>query len=242
MISIRNLQLSYDGKSKVLEDLNLELNHSGMIGIIGPNGAGKSSLLTAIMGLAKVQGQVEIGKNPRTKLPYQLAYVEQKSKIDYDFPIKVKECVSLGLFAKKGLFNWLNNDDWQLISQALKQVGLEEFADYPIRHLSGGQFQRMLLARCLVQEADILLLDEPFVGIDAVSEALIISLLRNEVEKGKMVLIVHHDLAKVRDYFDQLLILNHQLVAFGQTLEVFVSDYLKEAYGQELFLGSEEVS
>lgn len=240
MIKVKDLSLSYDGHKKILEDISLTLDRPGMIGIIGPNGAGKSSFLTALIGLVKVQGQVTFGINPKTKAPYQVAYVEQKSQIDFHFPIKVRECLSLGRYAKRGLFRCLTINDWHLIDQSLKQVGLEEKANASIRDLSGGQFQRLLLARCLVQEADIIFLDEPFVGIDAVSEEWIVKLLREQVQKGKLILIVHHDLSKVKTYFDQLIILNKQLIAYGETEQVFVLDHLRKAYGHRFFIDKED--
>ena len=163
------------------------------------------------------------------------AYVEQKIHIDYNFPIKVKECVSLGLFPSITLFRSLNAKHWKKVEEALEIVGLADYAERQISQLSGGQFQRVLIARCLVQEADYILLDEPFVGIDSVSEEIIMNTLRDLKKAGKTVLIVHHDLSKVSHYFDQVLLVNREVIAFGPTKETFTETNLKEAYGNRLF-------
>lgn len=170
-------------------------------------------------------------KNPYTELPMS----NKKINIDYNFPIKVKECVSLGLFPSIPLFRSLNVKHWKKVEEALEIVGLADYAERQISQLSGGQFQRVLIARCLVQEADYILLDEPFVGIDSVSEEIIMNTLRDLKKAGKTVLIVHHDLSKVSHYFDQVLLVNREVIAFGPTKETFTEANLKEAYGNRLF-------
>ena len=164
-----------------------------------------------------------------------VAYVEQKINIDYNFPIKVRECVSLGLYSKIGIFKKLKKSDWQKVDEALKLVGLEQFSNRQISELSGGQFQRVLIARCLVQEAKYIFLDEPFVGIDSVSEEIIMDTLRNLRDKGHTILIVHHDLRKVHSYFDNVLLLNKKVIAYGNTKETFTRANLTNAYGTDLF-------
>ena len=151
-------------------------------------------------------------------------------------PIKgKKKCVSLGLYPSIPLFHTLKANHWQKVAEALEIVGLSDYADRQISQLSGGQFQRVLIARCLVQDADYILLDEPFVGIDSVSEEIIMNTLRELKKAGKTVLIVHHDLGKVAHYFDQVLLLNKELIAFGPTKETFTQANLKQAYGDRLF-------
>ena len=196
MIEIQNLSVSYQGQL-ALDKANVTIKGPTITGIIGPNGAGKSTLIKGLLGIVDHQGQALLDGQPLDKELKRIAYVEQKINIDYNFPIKVKECVSLGLYPKIKLFQRLKTSDWDKVNQALKIVGLEDFAERQISQLSGGQFQRVLIARCLVQEADYIFLDEPFVGIDSVSEEIIMKTLRQLRKDGKTILIVHHDLSKV---------------------------------------------
>ena len=206
------------------------------MGVIGPNGAGKSTLLKGMLGIIDHAGQTYLDDKEFSKVLSHVAYVEQKIHIDYNFPIKVKECVSLGLYPKVKLFHRLKSTDWDKVTNALRIVGLEDYAERQISQLSGGQFQRVLIARCLVQEADCIFLDEPFVGIDSISEEIIMTTLRSLKEQGKTILIVHHDLGKVPHYFDQVLILNKELIAIGETSSTFTEENLKKAYGSQLFV------
>lgn len=240
MIIIEDLTVSYNGDQLVLDDLTLELDKPGIVGLIGPNGAGKSTLLKAILGLIPYQGKVMVAGQTGRAARQHLAYVEQKSQIDLTFPMTVREAVSLGFYRKRGLFQGLTKMDWARVDEVLVDLELTDLATRPISDLSGGQFQRVLVARCLVQEADVLLLDEPFVGIDAVSEHLIMTLLRQLKEAGKTILIVHHDLSKIRAYFDQLLLIKGRLIAFGEIDQVYTPKNLKLAYG-DLFYNAEEV-
>ena len=234
MIRIENLSVSYK-ETLALKDISLVLQGPTITGIIGPNGAGKSTLLKSMLGIIPHEGHAFIDNKEMNKSLKKVAYVEQKIHIDYNFPIKVKECVSLGLYPSIPLFHTLKASHWKKVAEALEIVGLSDYADRQISQLSGGQFQRVLIARCLVQEADYILLDEPFVGIDSVSEEIIMNTLRDLKKAGKTVLIVHHDLGKVPHYFDQVLLLNKELIAFGPTKETFSKANLKQAYGDRLF-------
>ena len=234
MIRIENLSVSYK-ETLALKDISLVLQGPTITGIIGPNGAGKSTLLKGMLNIIPHQGQAFLDDKEVKKSLHRIAYVEQKINIDYNFPIKVKECVSLGLFPSIPLFRSLNAKHWKKVEEALEIVGLADYAERQISQLSGGQFQRVLIARCLVQEADYILLDEPFVGIDSVSEEIIMNTLRDLKKAGKTVLIVHHDLSKVSHYFDQVLLVNREVIAFGPTKEIFTETNLKEAYGNRLF-------
>ncbi|WP_172931419.1 metal ABC transporter ATP-binding protein [Streptococcus sp. 10824] len=234
MIRIENLSVSYK-ETLALKDISLVLQGPTIIGIIGPNGAGKSTLLKGMLGIIPHQGQAFLDDKEVKKSLHRIAYVEQKINIDYNFPIKVKECVSLGLFPSIPLFRSLKAKHWKKVKEALEIVGLADYAERQISQLSGGQFQRVLIARCLVQEADYILLDEPFVGIDSVSEEIIMNTLRDLKKAGKTVLIVHHDLSKVPHYFDQVLLVNREVIAFGPIKETFTEANLKEAYGNRLF-------
>ena len=234
MIRIENLSVSYK-ETLALKGISLVLQGPTITGIIGPNGAGKSTLLKSMLGIIPHEGHAFIDDKEMNKSLKKVAYVEQKIHIDYNFPIKVKECVSLGLYPSIPLFHTLKAKHWEKVAEALEIVGLSDYADRQISQLSGGQFQRVLIARCLVQDADYILLDEPFVGIDSVSEEIIMNTLRDLKKAGKTVLIVHHDLGKVPHYFDQVLLLNKELIAFGPTKETFTKANLKQAYGDRLF-------
>ncbi|WP_175913565.1 metal ABC transporter ATP-binding protein [Streptococcus sp. 646] len=234
MIRIENLSVSYK-ETLALKNISLVLQGPTITGIIGPNGAGKSTLLKGMLGIIPHQGQAFLDDKEVKKSLHRIAYVEQKINIDYNFPIKVKECVSLGLYPSIPLFRALKAKHWKKVEEALEIIGLADYAERQISQLSGGQFQRVLIARCLVQEADYILLDEPFVGIDSVSEEIIMNTLRDLKKAGKTVLIVHHDLSKVPHYFDQVLLVNREVIAFGPIKETFTEANLKEAYGNRLF-------
>ncbi|ARE26201.1 metal ABC transporter ATP-binding protein [Lactococcus cremoris] len=236
MIKIEHLNVFYS-ENKALTDVQLKLESGGIIGMIGPNGAGKSILIKAILNIIPYSGKVLIeGKESKNFLK-NIAYVEQKSNIDLTFPITVKECVSLGTYTGLKLFQKVGSKEWLRVAQALEKVNLSEYANRQIGELSGGQFQRVLLARCLVQEADYIFLDEPFVGIDSVSEKIIMDILQDLKEQGKLILIVHHDLSKVKVYFDELIILNKEIIAYGKVKESFTHENLKKAYGDNIFIG-----
>ena len=234
MIKIENLNVTYN-QTPALSNINLEIKGPGITGIIGPNGAGKSTLIKAVLNIIPSTGISKIDDKIAKENLDNVAYVEQKINIDYNFPIKVRECVSLGLYSKIGILKKLKKSDWQKVDDALKLVGLEKFSNRQISELSGGQFQRVLIARCLVQDAKYIFLDEPFVGIDSVSEEIIMNTLRNLRDKGHTILIVHHDLRKVHSYFDSVLLLNKEVIAFGDTESTFTRTNLTTAYGTDLF-------
>ena len=234
MIEIKNLTVTYKD-TPALDNINVTLSTSKIIGIIGPNGAGKSTLIKAVLNIISSKGIIKIDDKLSKDQLGSVAYVEQKINIDSNFPIKVRECVSLGIYPKIGLFKNLNKHDWQKVDGALKLVGLEEFSNRQISELSGGQFQRVLIARCLVQEAKYIFLDEPFVGIDSVSEEIIMNTLKKLRDNGHTILIVHHDLRKVHAYFDEVLLLNKKLISYGSTKETFTRENLTNTYGTDLF-------
>lgn len=237
MIQVTNLTVAYSNQEPAIERINLTFEGPMIAGIIGPNGAGKSTLLKAILAILPHEGEVTIDGQTAKKGRKKAAYVEQKSQIDYTFPIKVKECVSLGTYNEVGLFRKLQSKQWQQVDEALAKVGLSEFANRQISELSGGQFQRVLIARCLVQQADYIFLDEPFVGIDLISEQIIMGLLNDLKKEGRTILIVHHDLSKVKLYFDHVLLLNKQVIAYGPTADTFTTEQLRQTYGENLFVG-----
>ena len=220
----------------VLKDCNATIEGPTITGIIGPNGAGKSTLLKAILGLIQSSAEILIDGEPTKKVLQKIAYVEQKSHIDFTFPITIRECVALGRTVKKKPLQRLTKEDWEKVDAAIEEVGLTDLASRQIGALSGGQFQRVLLARCMVQEAQYIFLDEPFVGIDMLSEKVIMTILRKWKEEGKTILMVNHDLSKVKEYFDQVILVKHAIVASGKTEDVFIKKYLDDVYGGSVYI------
>ena len=236
MITIKNIGVSYAMQPHVLKDCNATIEGPTITGIIGPNGAGKSTLLKAILGLIQSSGEILIDGEPTKKVLQKIAYVEQKSQIDFTFPITIRECVALGRTVKKKPLQRLTKEDWEKVDAAIEEVGLTDLASRQIGALSGGQFQRVLLARCMVQEAQYIFLDEPFVGIDMLSEKVIMTIIRKWKEEGKTILMVNHDLSKVKEYFDQVILVKHAIVASGKTEDVFIKKYLDDVYGGSVYI------
>lgn len=242
MVAFDNISASYDGVHQAVEDVTFTVDKPAIVGIIGPNGAGKSTFIKSALHLIDGGGSTTVDGKPLQKRKKEVAYVEQKSDIDYTFPITVGECVSLGLYPEKQFFQRITKEDWQKVDHALALVKMEEFKDRQIGELSGGQFQRILIARTFVQDATFIFLDEPFVGIDATSEQIIMELLSGFKKEGKAIFIVHHDLSKVERYFDELVILNKKLIAKGPTDETFTKANLQEAFGDTIFVGGGQVN
>ena len=236
MITIKKVGVSYAMQPHVLKDCNATIEGPTITGIIGPNGAGKSTLLKAIVGLIQSSGEILIDGEPVKKVLQKIAYVEQKSQIDFTFPITIRECVALGRTVKKKPLQRLTKEDWEKVDAAIEEVGLTDLASRQIGALSGGQFQRVLLARCMVQEAQYIFLDEPFVGIDMLSEKVIMTIIRKWKEEGKTILMVNHDLSKVKEYFDQVILVKHAIVASGKTEDVFIKKYLDDVYGGSVYI------
>ncbi len=238
-LEIHDLTVSYDRKP-VLWGIDLTVPKGSICGIIGPNGAGKSTLIKAIMGLIPVSsGYTRVFDKPLEKVRKQVSYVPQRESVDWDFPASVYDIVLMGRYGRVGLFKSPKKADKDAALHALDQVGMSAFKNRQISQLSGGQQQRVFLARALCQEADIYFMDEPFAGVDAATEKAIIQILRKLSEKGKTIIVVHHDLQSVTTYFDWLIMLNLRLVASGRTVDVFNDRMLEETYGGRLTLLSE---
>ena len=229
MLEVKKLTVCYND-FLALNEISLKIQEGALTGIIGPNGAGKSTLLKAMLNIIPHQGDVSINNEDINKKLVKIAYVEQKADIDFTFPIKVKECVSMGTYAGMKVFQRIKNAEWQRVSKALEKVDMGKYSNHQIGELSGGQFQRVLLARCLAQNADFIFLDEP----------LIMDTLKELKHQGKTVLIVHHDLSKVKKYFDNIILLNRNLIAHGSVESVFNEENLKKAYGDTIFIGEGE--
>lgn len=231
MITIENLSVAYPQKT-IFTDISLNLPTGQIIGVIGPNGGGKSTLIKAIARLipAKYKAITFNGKNIST-MADKLAYVEQRSNIDLTFPITVGKVVELGIYPKLAFYQRPSKEDKKKIINALEQVKLADYINSPISALSGGQLQRIFIARALVQDADLILLDEPFVGIDVRSEEIIIHLLKQLCQEGKTIIMIHHDLTKVNDYFNYLLMINHGIIANGKPNDIFIADNIEKTFG-----------
>jgi len=230
LIDVERLTVSYYG-NEVVKDVSFSFNSGKLIGIIGPNGAGKSTLLKAMLGLIPYdRGKIAIKGEQIDHWRKQIAYVPQRTTIDWDFPITVRNTVLLGTYPNLGLFKIPLKREKKLADECLGKVGMASFSNRQISELSGGQQQRVFLARALAQKADIFFLDEPFVGIDVASEKMIIEILQQLRDEGKTIFIVHHDLAKVEQYFDELILLNKILIGAGPVHDVMQPDKLSEAY------------
>lgn len=238
-LEVHDLTVSYN-RRPVLWDIDFVAPPGKLIGVVGPNGAGKSTLIKAIMGLVPLaSGYVRLFDQPLDQVRRRVGYVPQRSSVDWDFPASAREVVLMGRYGRLGLFRRPRAADRQAADDALRKVGMIEFADRQISQLSGGQQQRVFLARALAQDADLYLMDEPFVGVDAATEGAIVELLREMREKGRTVVVVHHDLQTAVDYFDWILLLNLRLVAFGHVKDVFTRDLLQKTYGGRLNVLSE---
>lgn len=233
-IEVHDLTLAYD-KKPVLWDIDFDMAESRLIAVVGPNGAGKSTLIKAIMGLVQpASGHVLIYGKPLRKQRKLIAYVPQRESVDWDFPINVLDLVLMGRYSHLKLFRRPGKEDYKIAQESLEKVGMLPYAKRQISQLSGGQQQRVFLARALAQEAQIYLLDEPFSGVDAATESAILDLLRELRSNGKSVMVVHHDLQTVSEYFDWVMMLNLRLVAYGPKDEVFTNENLQKAYGGRL--------
>jgi len=228
---VRNLAVAYH-KKPVLSNVTFDVPEGQLIGILGPNGAGKSTLIKAVLGLVpKMHGDIEIFGQSYREARRRIGYVPQRESVDWDFPTHALDVVMMGRYGHLGWFRRPGKKEKDMAAHCLEQVGMGDYMYRQISQLSGGQQQRVFLARALVQQADLYFMDEPFAGVDATTEKAIISLLEELKKQGKTVLVVHHDLATVEEYFDHVLLLNGRMVAAGATSEVFTPDSLQETYG-----------
>lgn len=230
-LKVDNLVVSYHG-NPVLEQVNLAIPEHHLAAIIGPNGAGKSTLLKSALSLIKIDsGSVKFWGERFEKQRKRVAYIPQRSTIDFDFPATVSDVVTMGLYVHKGLFGRINADDKKKVHQALETVDLLDFKNRQISKLSGGQQQRVFIARAIVQDPDLYLMDEPFAGVDASSEMRILLILKQLVAQKKSILVVHHDLDTVKEYFDYMVLINKCHIASGPIESTFTYPNIRAAYG-----------
>ena len=233
-IEVRNLTVSY-GPVPALLDVTAAIRSGQLVGVIGPNGSGKSTLIKSILGFVRPDvGTVRIFGEDASKAKGRVAYVPQRGSVDWDFPVTVREVALMGRYGTKRWWQDMSRNDYALADRALQQVRMTEFARRQIGQLSGGQQQRVFMARALAQDADILLLDEPFAGVDAATERSILNVLTDAKKKGKTMVVVHHDLETAAEYFDSLLLLKQRLFAFGTPGQVLDPELLSEVYEGKL--------
>ena len=233
-IHIRGLSVSYEQK-RVLTNIYLDVLPGHVYGVLGPNGAGKSTLFKSVLGLIEPNsGKVSVLDGDIGAVRKKVVYVPQKEEIDWQFPATVFDVVLMGRYPHKGLFSRINDADRRIAERALDDLGVLKFKNRQISELSGGQQQRVFLARALCQEAEVFFFDEPFVGIDITTEERIIKLLKRLAGEGKTLLVVHHDLSTVKDYFDYVILLNQRLIAVGPTEDTFTEANIGRTYGGQL--------
>ena len=230
-IEVTDLTVAYQ-ETPVLWDIDLDVPPGVLLAIVGPNGAGKTTLIKAILGLVRpAAGKVLIYNKPYAAQRRIVGYVPQRGTVDWDFPTNVLDVVMMGRYGSLGWIRRPGDKERDLAMLALQKVGMEDYKTRQISQLSSGQQQRVFLARALIQDATVYLMDEPFQGVDATTERAIVTLLQELRENGKTVVVVHHDLQTVTDYFDWVTLLNIRRIASGPVDETFTSDNLRETYG-----------
>jgi len=233
-VKIENLTVAYHRKP-VLKEISFTVPEGKLIGIIGPNGAGKSTLIKAALELIpKASGSISIYGKPYRSQRKLIGYVPQRGSVDWDFPTNALDVVLMGRYGHIGWIKRPSKKDIEFAYECLDKVGMRDYATRQISQLSGGQQQRVFLARALAQDASIYFMDEPFVGVDAATEKAIITILNELKSQGKTVLVVHHDLQTVKEYFDWVLLINLRKIAIGPTEEVFTMENLQRTYGGRL--------
>ena len=233
-LALRGVTVSY-GEKPAIFSVDASFQQGALTAIVGPNGAGKSTLLKAALGvIPRVSGEVSVFGQPPENARNRIAYVPQRASVDWDFPTTVIDVVQMGLYRKAGLLRRMSGQMKAKARACLERVGMADFANRQIGQLSGGQQQRVFLARALAQDADLYLLDEPFAGVDAATEKAIIDVLKLLKDEGKAVVAVHHDLSTVREYFDQVFLVNVRRIAEGPVAETFTPENLQSAYGGRL--------
>lgn len=235
ILDISNLFVRFDSRL-ALDDVSFQLHHGERVAVVGPNGAGKSTLFKAIAGLLKpISGEIKVyGHGPGGHIC--IAYLSQRSQVDWSFPVTVSDVVMMGRIGKLGLLRWPKHRDWEIVRRALVDVGLEELANRQIGELSGGQQQRMFIARALAQEAELMLMDEPLTGLDIGSQESIFTFLDDLQGRGVTVMVATHDLDLAARRFDRVMLLNQRMLGFGVPEQVFTPEQLMSAYGGHIHL------
>ena len=233
-IKIKNLTVAYDEKP-VLENLSLNIGKGQIWAVIGPNGAGKSTLIKTILEFLKpIVGDVKVNGEKYAKMRKKIAYVPQRGSVDWDFPTTLFDVVEMGSYGRVGFLKRVSKEEKVRVIEAIKQVDMLEFKDRQISELSGGQQQRVFLARALLQDAEIYLMDEPFQGVDSKTEKSIVQILKKLRDEGKTVVVVHHDLKSVPEYFDYVAMVNKSVVVSGKVEDVFTPENIDKTYKKNM--------
>lgn len=238
-IEVENLTVSY-GTVPALLDISFNVEPGQLVGVIGPNGSGKSTLIKSILGFMKPDfGSVRLFGEAADRATGRVAYVPQRGTVDWDFPVTVREVALMGRYGHLHWWQDLRREDYRAADEALEMVRMSEFKNRQIGKLSGGQQQRVFMARAMAQGADILLLDEPFSGVDAATERSILDVLERTKASGRTLMVVHHDLATAAEYFDVLILLKQRMYAFGPPEVVLHQELLSEVYEGKLRIFAE---
>ncbi len=242
VIEVDHLTVSYHARPALL-DVSINIESDQLVGVIGPNGAGKSTFIKAILGFVKPDvGVVKINGKSAQKAKGEVAYVPQRGAVDWDFPITVEEVALMGRYQQIPWYTSPADRDREAAFEALEMVRMEDFAKRQIGELSGGQQQRVFMARALAQGSDILLLDEPFAGVDAATERAILEVLERAKQAGKTLVVVHHDLSTAAEYFDKLILIKQRLYAYGPPRLVLREDLLSKVYEGRLRIFSDVIA
>lgn len=235
VIEIKKLVVAYDEDKPVLDNFNLGIEKGKMTAFVGPNGAGKSTLIKAILEFVKpITGSITINGKKYAQEKKKIAYVPQRGSVDWDFPTTLYDVVEMGSYGRVGFLKRVPKSEKNRVMEAIEKVDMLEYVDRQISQLSGGQQQRVFIARALVQDAEIYLLDEPFQGIDKKTEGSIVKILKGLKEEGKTVIVVHHDLQTVPEYFDEVVLINRKVIASGKVNEVFTKENIDETYKKSM--------
>lgn len=233
-LDVEGLSVAYGGKP-VLLSVDAHVPEGAMLAVVGPNGAGKSTFIKAALGLVPpVTGRVAFFGEPFGKVQGRISYMPQRASVDWEFPATVLDVVLMGFYRELGFLRLAGRRHKAKAMECLRRVGLEDFAARQIGQLSGGQQQRVFLARSLAENADLLIMDEPFAGVDAATERTLVEVLKRLNGEGRTVICVHHDLSTVPDYFTRVLLLNGRRIAEGPVAEAFTAENLATAYGGRL--------
>lgn len=233
-LKVNDLSTSYDQK-RILNNVNLRFDSGKIYGVIGPNGSGKSTLFKSILDLIKIDnGDISINDDSLKDYRSLIAYIPQKEEVDWTFPVTVFDLVLMGRYPHKKVFSSISDTDKEMAIAAMKQLDIDHLKDRQIGELSGGQQQRAFIARAVCQDADVFLMDEPFVGVDMLTEEKIIDLLKAISNQGKLIVIIHHDLSKVNDYFEEIVLLNRRIVAAGKVESVFNEENIQKTFSSQL--------
>ena len=236
MLEVYNLGVHYHN-NWAIDDVSFCLQPGQVMGLLGPNGAGKSTLVKAILGLVPSKGSVKFASRPLKKQLKKVAYVPQRTQIDWDYPITVEKVVMMGRIPATGWFRKHSRNSRNIVRNALEKVGMWQYRQRQIRELSGGQQQRVFLARALAQEADLLFFDEPFNNIDRQTESIIFTIFAELKQQNKTLVVISHDLGITLNNYDRFLLLNQHIIATGSKQEVLTKENLQRAYGKSSEFG-----